>query len=368
MKKRTCKKCLMTSNIPYCDINKENICVYCREFSIDKLRSAEEKRKIFENRFNETIKKIKDSNMDASYDCLVPLSGGKDSCYLTNLLIEKYNLRVLSYTFDVGLSSTAWDSIERTVKNLDLDHLIFRPPEKTFKKIVRFLLMNQLSGGAVRTVDYEYAYLFESQALYLASEKNINYIFAGYSPGQPEPERMLYEFNRKLICETNWTPKFLEDSKEFSKEELSLWWNPEKFSKDKVFPHYIAPLHALPYSQDEVMKEVVSKGLVKNMKNANPVFSNFPLNWLLMYSDLKNLGYNPYTPEFSKLIREGKASRRTWAFFKILVELMITYRVFLGKNVTKCLKWLNLKPSDLKITRKMKSSKNSPYPGKLENE
>ena len=366
MNVKICKKCLLSSNIPFSGINEANICIYCREFNVKTLIHAEEQRKLFEIDFEKAVRKIKDSVNDNIYDCLVPLSGGKDSCYLLNILIEKYNLRPLAFTFDVGLAAVAWDSIERTIKKLDVDHVIYRPPEKTFKKIVKFLLQNQLSGGAVRTVDYEYAYLFESQALYMAMEKNIKYIFAGYSPGQPEPERMLYEFNRKIICDTDWTPGLLRESGLFSKEELSLWWNPNNFSKDKIFPQYIAPLHALPYNQDQVMKEVVSKGLVRSMKNANPVFSNFPLNWLLMYSDIKNLGYNPYTPEFSKLIREGKANRSTWKFFKFLVEIMIKYRIFLGKNVTTCLKWLDLDSSDLKITRKMKSEKSSPYPGKLE--
>ena len=56
------------------------------------------------------------------------------------------------------------------------------------------------------------------------------------------------------------------------------------------------------------MKKVVQLGLVSNSRHASPVHSNCPLNWLLMYSDLQNLHYNPYAPEFSTLIREGKAS------------------------------------------------------------
>ena len=63
------------------------------------------------------------------------------------------------------------------------------------------------------------------------------------------------------------------------------------------------------------MKKVVELGLVASSKHASPVYSNYPINWLLMYSDLKNLGYNPYAPEFATLIREGKAvvcTGRSW--------------------------------------------------------
>jgi hypothetical protein len=77
-----------------------------------------------------------------------------------------------------------------------------------------------------------------------------------------------------------------------------------------------------------------------------------------MYSDLQNLGYNPYVPEFSQLIREGKASRAYWKIMGPIVNFIIRHRVLMGRNVTSALKWLDLSPADLKIThRAARSSK-----------
>jgi hypothetical protein len=70
-----------------------------------------------------------------------------------------------------------------------------------------------------------------------------------------------------------------------------------------------------------------------------------------MYSDLRNLGFNPYAPEFSQLIREGKASRFYWRIMGPIVNFMIRRQVFLGRHVKKSFEWLDLKPSDLRITR-----------------
>jgi hypothetical protein len=81
------------------------------------------------------------------------------------------------------------------------------------------------------------------------------------------------------------------------------------------------------------------------------VHSNCPVNWLLMYSDIKNLGYNPYAPEFSRLIREGKASRFYWRIMGPVVNAMIRTQTFLGREVKRSLEWLGLTPADLKITR-----------------
>ena len=49
-------------------------------------------------------------------------------------------------------------------------------------------------------------------------DMDIPLVLAGYSPGQPEPERMLYEFSRNLIENTDWTPPELRTCGHFSDE------------------------------------------------------------------------------------------------------------------------------------------------------
>jgi hypothetical protein len=108
----------------------------------------------------------------------------------------------------------------------------------------------------------------------------------------------------------------------------------------------------------------VALGLIANGKHANPIHSNCPVNWLLMYSDLRNLGYNPYAPEFSKLIREGKASRKYWRVMAPMVNFMIRKKILLGRNVTTSLRWLDLQPEELRITRSAPAGQvSSMYPG-----
>ena len=213
-----------------------------------------------------------------------------------------------------------------------------------------------------------FAPLFESYALKVAVEKGIPLVLAGYSPGQPEPERMMYEFSQELICETDWTPPEVRDSGQFDERELSRFWNPHTYPSGTSFPRYLAPFHAWDYNQTDVMQKVVELGLISSRKNASPVHSNCPVNWLLMYSDLIHLGYNPYAPEFARLIREGKASRLYWRFMLPIVNGMIRSKLFLGRNVTRSLKWLGLGTQDLKITRPAPSSPNasSAFPGRNE--
>jgi hypothetical protein len=70
-----------------------------------------------------------------------------------------------------------------------------------------------------------------------------------------------------------------------------------------------------------------------------------------MYSDLKNLGYNPYAPEFATLIRAGQASRLYWKIMGPIVNFMIRKQIYLGHSVKTHLNWLGLTPEDLRINR-----------------
>ena len=346
---RTCKNCLIPENVPDIEFNKEGLCNLCIAYNnkapVPQEDSAAEARK------NDLEKALEDCRGKGEFDCLVPVSGGKDSIYLLYKLKVEYKLNVLAITTNINIPDLAWKNIRRANELLDIPHISFTPSKKFYTKLFRYLLQNQEERGAVYTVSYVYAPLFEGDAIKLALEKNIPLVLAGYSPGQPEPERMFYEFSRKLICETDWTPPELYKIDIFTDEELSCFFNPERYPAGTEFPRYLAPFHAWEYNQDTIMKSLVELGLVKKQNQANPIYTNYPINWLLMYSDLIHFGYNPYHPEFSALIREGKASRTHWKIMTPIVNFMIRNKMLLGRNVTSSLKWLGMKTEDLRITK-----------------
>ena len=343
-----CKLCLLPSNAPAAHLDSSGICGLCKN------RVPEDRSKLAEVRRHRQVelnKTLNECRGKGPYDALVCLSGGKDSLYLLYRLKVEYGLNVLAFTTDVNIPDVAWANIRRTIKKLDIDHLVYRPSDKFYRKLFRFLLMNQEERGAVYTISYVYAPLFEGDALTVATEKRIPLVLAGYSPGQPEPERMEFEFSRKLISTTDWTPPGLRESGNFSKEELERFWNPHRYPEGTAFPRYLAPLHAWDYDQDAMIRQVHELGLVKRRAHGSPIHSNYPINWLLMYSDIKHFGYNPYAPEFSDLIREGKASRSYWRIMAPMVDFIIRRRLLLGQNVTHQMRWLGLKDSDLQISQ-----------------
>ena len=159
-------------------------------------------------------------------------------------------------------------------------------------------------------------------------EKHIPLVLAGYSPGQPEPDRMVYEFPRLMITEYDWTPREIRDSGLFDEQELKLFWNPFRYPSGTSFPRYLAPFHAWPYNQAEIMKKVVELGLASDSRHASPVHSNCPLNCCCVLRPQES-SLNPYGPEFSTLIREGKAAGPGGAGDPHL-NAMIRTKTFLG--------------------------------------
>lgn len=349
MRVAKCRNCLIPGNVPGVVIAADGVCNLCRQFAeAPQSRTDESHRAAREADLEHALA---DCRGKGEYDCVVPLSGGKDSLYLLHRLKRDYGLRVLAFTVDVNIPPLAWESIRRALARLDIDHVVYRPSPDFYERLFRYALRNQEARGAVYTVSYVYAPLFEGDAIRLATEKGIPLVLAGYSPGQPEPERMLYEFSRDLICRVDWTPPELRRCGEFSDADLARFFNPLTYPAGTRFPRYLAPFHAWPYNQDEVMRKVVELGLVATRKHANPIHSNYPINWLLMYSDLRSFGYNPYVPEFSALIREGKANRNYWRTMGPLVDLMIRRRIGPGREVARSLRWLGLRADELRITK-----------------
>ena len=359
---KRCSNCLIPDAVPGIEMGMDGICNLCRDTERLASESAreEEARLDFAADFE---KALIDCRGQGQYDCLVPLSGGKDSVYLLYKLKVELKLKVLAFTVDVNIPKLAWDNIRRTLAKLNIDHITFAPAHSFYEKAFRHLLRNQEERGAVYTISYVYAPLFEGDAIKLALEKEIPLVLAGYSPGQPEPERMLYEFSRQLICDTDWTPPGLASCGEFDADDLGRFFNPRSYPAGTQFPRYLAPYHAWPYNQEEIMRKVVELGLVASSKHANPIHSNYPINWLLMYSDLHAFGYNPYAPEFSALIRRGKANRNYWRIMGPLVDFLILKRLGPAREVTRSLNWLGLTREELRINQPKGAY--DPVPGRL---
>lgn len=353
---KRCTKCLMPENYPNISFNSNGVCSYClgeQHFGVmndPKIRRTMVEKESLREDFETTVRECRGQG---EYDCLVPLSGGKDSSYLVYLLQQQYGLKVLTLTVDTGLlSPRAIPNIERVITRLNVDHILFTPKADFFKKLYHYFLTHVKFErkkyeeiGYTGTVCHSCCEAIHSIALRVAAERGIPFVALGYSPDQIE--YYFYEAPQEDIYQRGWLPPELNDDP-FDEEDRSYFWDSSSRTEGGNLPRLLFPYHVLEYPK-EVAKSVVELGLIQK-GNASPLVTNCQLSLLLMYLDIKKLGYNPYISSISYLVREGRISRRRLLLAieggNLLVKSGMA-SIFLKRKINHVLEYLNLEMKEL---------------------
>lgn len=138
MRKRMlyCNRCMYPSVAVNLAIDDEGICASCR--------TAEEFEKLtpefWDKRREKFVQQIADirKRSSADYDCIIPVSGGKDSYYQAHVMISEYGLKPLLVTYHGNnyLPEGNYNR-DRMRHAFDADHLVFGPSVEVLKKLNR---------------------------------------------------------------------------------------------------------------------------------------------------------------------------------------------------------------------------------------
>ncbi|MDY3918548.1 MAG: hypothetical protein SOZ59_06035 [Candidatus Limivivens sp.] len=121
---KKCKKCGLPSSYQGISFDDQGVCNFCTFF--EKHRETLEDLEGLEMQFRQAVERAKQeaAARNARYDCLVGLSGGKDSTYIVYQLKHTYGMRVLTFTLDNGFSTEyGRKNIENALAKLDVDHI-----------------------------------------------------------------------------------------------------------------------------------------------------------------------------------------------------------------------------------------------------
>lgn len=332
---KRCQKCIIPVNFPEADIDEDGVCSFCRN---EKRFGVSNDPYIIEMMTRKSALK-EDLERDLAairgtgrrYDCLVPISGGKDSTYLLWLLSHKYKLKCLAFFVDKKiLPSLAKENIDRTVEALHVDLLTFKPDDTIVNKIYAHGLTNPHHSGCVKTTCRACYLILQSALMRTAIDMDIPHIHMGFSPDQIEYN--FFEIPQQRIQEDRWLPEELAVSSFLKEDELQIYWNPADYPQVEKFPRFIFPFHVLDYDEEFITRKIADLGLIPKGKSS--VFkTNCYFNWMMIQVDLQNNGYNPYIGGFSELIRQGKASRKKWLFFNYTVNLLLKAGLFKRKEI-----------------------------------
>ena len=131
-----CKKCVYPKVSVNLRIDEEGICSSCRTFeSFEKLNQDFWDNK--EKKFKRIVEDIKLHNK-SNYDCLIPVSGGKDSYFQTHVIAKKYGLKPLLMTYHGNNFLPEGDyNRDRMREVFEADHITWGPSINVLKKINR---------------------------------------------------------------------------------------------------------------------------------------------------------------------------------------------------------------------------------------
>lgn len=116
---KRCSSCILPETYPYIEFNEKGVCNYCISYS-------KKPKKIFENKLELILDKYRSKNNNP--DCLVGLSGGRDSCYGLHVLKKEFGMNPIAYTYDWGLTSDISRLNQAKVTGaLGVEHIIRSP-------------------------------------------------------------------------------------------------------------------------------------------------------------------------------------------------------------------------------------------------
>lgn len=128
-----CSRCCMPETEEGYNENEYGMCRICQS-SEQKMHIDWTKRR---RMLEEIVGKCK-AQAGSNYDCMVPISGGKDSSFQLYVLTKVFNMKVLAVTYSHNwFSKTGWYNLTRALKEFNVDHIIYTPNRSLINRLAK---------------------------------------------------------------------------------------------------------------------------------------------------------------------------------------------------------------------------------------
>ena len=112
---RRCKRCVLPHTFPYISFDTDGVCNYCNNYVVRNQPKPIDDLKAL----------LEPYRRNGQPDCIIPFSGGRDSCYTLHLAVEKLGLRPATYTYDWAMvTDLARRNISRMCGEMGVDNII----------------------------------------------------------------------------------------------------------------------------------------------------------------------------------------------------------------------------------------------------
>jgi len=297
-----CTTCVMDTSDSKITFDENGVCDHCRGY-YDHIFPNWHTDERGQQSLQKIVAKIKREGQGKDFDCIMGVSGGIDSSYLTYISKEKLGLRPLVFHVDAGWNSQiAVNNIEKLVDNLGLD---------LYTEVINWEEMKDLQlayfKSGVPHIDVPQDHAFFATMYNFAAKYKIKYILTGanYSTEcvRNPMEWMYYQSDSVQLKDIH---------KKFGQRPLnsfpltSILWH-------KVYLRYVkgitvvTPLNFVPYIKEDAMQLLVDRfGWQRYpQKHFESRFTKFYESYWLP----KKFGYDTRRVQYSSLILTNQMTR-----------------------------------------------------------
>lgn len=299
---RVCVNCVMDTTDSKISFGPDGVCDHCRTFykEIQPNWHTDERGR---RQLDELVSKIKTAGAGRDFDCIIGMSGGIDSSYLTYMAKRVCDLRPLVFHVDAGWNSDiAVNNIEKLVDGLGLD---------LYTEVIDWEEMRDLQlaffKAGVPHIDTPQDHAFFAMMYKFAEEHRVKYILTGanYSTEciRNPMEWMYYQSDSIQLRDIH---------RKFGTRPLKTFPT-TSILRHKVYLPYLKgikvvnPLNYVPYVKEDAISflQLEFGWQPYAQKHFESRFTKFYESYWLP----KKFGYDTRKVQFSSLILTGQMTR-----------------------------------------------------------
>lgn len=214
---KRCSKCILPHTYPMIKFDKRGVCNFCNDYQ----------KQVFlgENKLEEILSKVRSN--DGSVDCVVGLSGGRDSSYGLHMLKKVFNMNPIAYTYDWGLiSDNCRRNISRVCGKLNVEHILRASDTQRQRNFVKANISAWLSRPVLGMVPIfmspDKKFLYYLNNIMKENSINLGIFCTGHQLEQREFLIGFTGINQKLN-----NNQIMHKYKLINKVKLFLWYSKE---------------------------------------------------------------------------------------------------------------------------------------------
>lgn len=189
-----CSRCVLDTTTELINFDAKGVCNFCHDYDTVAETTVDRPLEDRTNELQNYVDTIKKHGKNQKYDCIVGISGGMDSSYLTHLVVN-LGLRPYVVHFDNGWNTElAVKNINNIITKLNVDLYTYVIDWEEFKDLQIAYFKSGVIDIEVPTDQLIFAILFK-----LAKKFKIKYFFDGYNfrteQGMPLDWTFLHKFD-----------------------------------------------------------------------------------------------------------------------------------------------------------------------------